>query len=125
MNRLLAIGALCAALIILPSCSQGSLDKLTASLDRFDAGVERIDASIAKVSPKLAQKCGAAQSVGSDLATLAPGSSTAASGLQGVNAGIRTFCQAPPTDIASAISAIINVAAAGVEAYKQAKSGRT
>lgn len=116
------IFAIVVASLVLSACSQGSLDRLTNALNRFDTAVERVDASIAKTSATLAKYCGDAETIGVAFEPLVDENQKARAGLAAVNAGIRSWCQRPPENTASAIASMAKVVADGKAAYKAAKA---
>lgn len=116
--------------IAVAGCSQGFVDGLNKALDAFDTSVQnfnaaadRIDASIAKTSPTLARYCDSAKTVGSNLVTDAGKSTAAKNGLVAVTNGINSYCTNLPTDIDSAITALVAAIQDGQAAYKSAKAG--
>ena len=122
MKRAILIVALASSLA---ACSQAQSDKFQASLLRFEANVEAIDRTISRVSPTLAKHCTTLQSVGQSLAGIvntATTNTSAIGGLDAANAALRTFCQAPPTDIATAVATVAAQVAAARAAYKAARA---
>lgn len=122
MKRLLA-SLLLVSSLALTGCSSAQLASLQNGLANFQSGVASVDQTIATVSPTLAKYCNQAQAVGQTLVSLAGSSSSASAGLASVNAGIQTWCQAPPSDIQSAVASVVAIVAAGKAAYKSAKAG--
>lgn len=129
MRMLFALVALCGALT-LGACSDATLNKITAGLDVYDHSVDnfntaaaRIDQSIAKTSASLAKYCTDAVATGNNLVPLVSQSNTAKSGLISVTTGITTWCEAPPTNIGTAISSMAAVVASARQAYVTAKNG--
>lgn len=104
-------------------CSTSQLDNLRGGLTNFTAGVNSINQTIATVSPTLAAHCSDAQIVGSQLAAFVNTSSSAGAGLAAINAAILAWCQAPPSDIKSAIASVATQVAAGRAAYQSARKG--
>lgn len=110
--------------LLLSGCTASSSAKFQQQLGILESNVAAINATIANVSPQLAKNCGQAQSVGQQLLPLVQQSSTANSGLATVNAGITAWCQNVPTDIPTAIVAILAVANQGYAAYRSASTGK-
>lgn len=119
------------AALTLAGCSDATLNTITSdvnaynhSVDNFNAAAAAIDTSIAKTSDSLYKYCTAAKSAGTGLAPLAQNNTTARTGLATVTQGLTTWCDAPPNDVATAISSMAAVVASAKAAYDAAKSGK-
>lgn len=122
--RNIRLGILASVLSLsLLGCSTSQLDGFRSGLTNFTAGVAAVNQTIATVSPSLASHCADAQLVGAQLAAFVSSSSSAGAGLAAINAAIVAWCQAPPSDIKSAIASVATQVAAGRAAYQSAKKG--
>lgn len=122
-SRFLAIVPLAVMALAIGSCSSSQLASWQAGLNNFQAGVASVDQTIANVSPVLAKYCGQAQVAGQALVPLVSQSKAASGGLAAINAAITTWCQSPPTDIASAVNSIAAEVSAAKAAYAAAQKG--
>lgn len=111
---------------ILGGCSTAQREAFQGGLSNFTASVESVNAAIAQVSASLAQNCNTLQATAgnlSGLVTMFTTNTKAIGGLSAANAALRTWCQSPPTDIQSAITATAAEIAAAKAAYKAAQKG--
>lgn len=112
--------------ISLVGCTTAQKEAFQSGLSNFTSSVESVNTAIGQVSASLAQNCNTLQVAAGDIAglvTLFTSNSKAVGGLSAANAALRTWCQAPPTDIASAIRATASEIAAARAAYKAAQGG--
>jgi hypothetical protein len=117
--KLAAFAVVCA----LAGCSPAEQAQFQADVGQFSADVALVDSSIATVSTALANNCNSLIVVGEALTTAIGTSGAAGAGLAGVDAAIQSFCQAHPTNIASAITATAAAVTAGKAAQAAAKAG--
>ena len=108
---------------VLAGCTPSEQAQFQTDVNQFNADVALVDSSIAAVSTALASNCGSLVTIGQALAGLIGGSSAAGAGLTGVDAAIQSFCQAHPTNIASAVGATAAAISAGKAAQSAAKAG--
>jgi hypothetical protein len=108
---------------VLAGCSPAEQAQFQSDVAQFNADVALVDSSIAGVSTALANNCNSLIALGAALATAIGTSSAAGAGLTGVDAAIQSFCQAHPSNIASAVSATAAAIAAGKAAQAAAKAG--
>lgn len=124
MKRLIAILTTCA---MLGACSSAKMTSANQNVLTFlglvQQDVAAVNQDLAQISAALAQNCGALQTAGQALVALQSVAKSAGPALSAANAVIVTFCQAPPTDIPSAISAVAAQVSAAKAAYKAAKAG--
>lgn len=104
MKKLLYFAAAILAIALLPACTDTQLAGFQHSLSNFDLAVARVDQSIAGVSASLYKNCTSLQAVGQAAVDIAGQCSKASQVVLGANSVIQGFCQAPPSDIASAVS---------------------
>ncbi len=116
---LAAFAAACA----LAGCTPAEQAQFQAGVAQFNADVALVDSSIATVSTALANNCNSLVAVGQALAVAIGTSSAAGAGLTGVDAAIQSYCQAHPTNIASAVNATAAAVSAGKAAQTAAKAG--
>lgn len=110
-------------LLALASCTTADLDRFKGGLNNFVGGVEAVNEAVGKVSVAVAKNCAGIQTTALALAEVTASSRKAGPALAGANAAIRTWCQEPPTDIASAIKATAAEWQAAKAAYQAAKNG--
>lgn len=115
------LAVIAAAAISLSACSAGRLAQFQTGVSNFVAGVQTVNKAIGQVSAELGQNCGALQAAAQDLWLLG-NAVYAKSGpaLSAANSAIVTWCQNPPTDIASALRATAAQVVAAKAAYKDA-----
>ncbi len=111
------------AALALAGCTAAQQAQFQSDVIAFNNDVALIDSSIATVSTALANNCTQLAATGQALATLIGTSSAAGAGLTGVDAAIVSYCQAHPTNIATAVSATAAAISAGKAAQSAAKAG--
>jgi len=116
----LAASALACALV---GCTSMQQAQFQADVAAFNTDVMLIDSTIAAASAALAKNCAKLAATGQGLAGLIGRSSAAGAGLTGIDAAIVSYCQAQPTDIATAIDATAAAISAGKAAHAAAKAG--
>lgn len=107
----------------LAACSSTQSSKFQSDLANLTANVAAVNQAIAQVSATLAGNCNGIATTAQALVQFATPGSNAAGDLAAANAVILTWCQAPPTDIASAVqvtAAAVNSAKAAYAAAKKA-----
>lgn len=122
MRKFLLAAAAACLVISVAGCSTAQLQQFQIGLSNFTAGVQSVNAAIAQTSAQLAQNCNNLQATAAALAALGAGSK-AGPGLAAANAALISWCQNPPTDITTAITATAAEIQAAKAAYKAAKAG--
>jgi len=118
-HKLAAFALVCA----LAGCTPAEQAQFQTDVTQFNADVALVDSSIAGVSSALANNCIGLVSIGQSLAQLVGTSRSAGAGITGVDAAIQSYCQAHPTNIATAVSATAAAVSAGKAAQAAAKAG--
>jgi hypothetical protein len=112
-----------AVIVALTGCSTAQQAAFQNGVATFNNDVALIDSSIAAVSATLANNCAQLAATGQALAGLIGTGTAAGAGLTGVDAAIVSYCQAHPTNIATAVSATASAIQAGKAAQAAAKAG--
>ena len=107
----------------LGGCTSMQQAQFQADVAAFNNDVVLIDSTIAAASAALANNCAKLAATGQTLASFIGKSSAAGAGLTGIDAAIVSYCQAHPTDIATAIAATATAISAGKAAHAAAKAG--
>lgn len=107
----------------LAGCSATNSAKFQSDIANLTANVAAVNGAIAQVSASLAQNCNAIATTAQALVPFAKIGSNAAGDLAAANAVIVTWCQAPPTDIPSAVKVTAAAVNSAKAAYAAAKAG--
>lgn len=113
------------AFLLLGACSTAQTTAFQTGLTNFTSNIVAVNAAIASVDAQLYQNCNSIQAVGQALLGLAgaTNSPAAVSGVQAANAGISAWCQAPPVDLASAVTTTASIVTAVKNSLAAAKKG--
>lgn len=112
-----------AAALILAGCSADASMKFQQSLTTFRSNVAAVNETIASVSMELASDCDEIQMIAGMLEPLAASSQKAKAGFAAANAGIKTWCQQPPSNIQTAVASTARIVANARAAYAAANGG--
>lgn len=118
------VGRFAAGLAIAATVALAGCANYQEKLSTFTNNVVATNQAIATVSASLASNCNGLEATATSLAALAgvlEVNQKAQAGLAAANAALSAFCQAPPTDIPSAIAAVAAQAAAAKKAYDAAR----
>lgn len=109
--------------LILAGCSSDASLKFQQGLALVRSNVAAVNLTIASVSAELASDCGEIQNIAEALEQLAGSNQKAKAAFATANASIVSWCQKPPTDIASAVRATAKAVADARSAYEAANRG--
>lgn len=114
--------AVLAAALFLAGCTTNQLEKIQAATNNYRQSVAAINASIAESAPIVAKTCGDAQTIAMLIAPFAAqAKGDAPAVFAATNAGLVSYCQNIPSDIASTAAAIGKVYADAKAAYNRVK----
>ncbi len=123
MRKIILAFAAASFALSLGACSTTNSAKFQSALSNLTANVAAVNQAIAQVSASLAQNCNAIATTAQALVPFAKPGSNASGDLAAANAVILTWCQAPPTDITSAVKVTAAAVNSAKAAYAAAKAG--
>lgn len=106
--------------IAVAGCSSTASVKIQAGLANFRANVAAVNETIRTVSLDLAANCEDIQFFTQALVDIAKDQRKIAPHVESANAAIVTWCQAPPSNVASAVTSTARIAKASQAAYNDA-----
>jgi hypothetical protein len=112
--------------LALGGCSSAQLANFQTGLGNFTQGVASVNQAIGQVSQTLLSHCNDIQTsvqALADLVSVVSSSSTARQAFAANNAVVNAFCQAPPTDLKTALAATATAVVSARSAVAAVKAG--